>query len=963
MMDLTPPPGSPSGDADAAFVSLTSMMSEIKHWQEQIFGLTDTILTTASADIDAAIHDALVRSGELARADRTYVFLRRDPGRLDNTHEWVADGIEPMIDQLQDLPDDLLSEWRPQFEAGEAVFLPDIAALPADSGVKPILEAQEIKSLLTLPMLDNGHLLGFIGYDSVASHRSFRTFEIQLLRSMAAAMSAVLVRRETERQAAAWARKLQNQTELLRATLAAIPKLVLEVGPDGRFLGFNEGSGMGPVFLPVPFIGRLPEEVLPADAARIWWRAIRSVRDTGECRDVLLRLEVGGEPRAYVVNGGRLALEGTAPGAVFIVRDVTEERRRNKDVARLARIAELTAGDVLILDARGRVEWLNPAIRNRMGLPLESAVGQDCLALLSVADSDPDNAARLGEALRDGTSVQCLLRLVDGGGQVIWSNLDMQAIRSDGGELEGFVLVQSDVTGLKTAEENALEQRATALDIASDGFAVTDGAGRFAYMNAAHRAMFGIAPDVDVSTLTWRDLYPGEAAAELYGTVLPRVLADGSWRGRLTGRHRDGANVPQQATFTLMTGGRILVATQDISAEIAWNLERARLGDDLQVAQRAETIARIASETAHDLNNMIGVVRGAAGMLQLQCADRPEVLQGVDRIERAMEAAQAFVAELGSLERAPGQKATHDLRGIVGDALVILGPDRIYRHHVSTVLPEGEQPVYCASIDVLQVMMNLIWNACDSGSAGPSTVTLTVLSGGPHAGGHGALMVGGLSPEAQYCAFQVSDDGDGIAPGDLPRIFDRYFTSKGELGTGMGLPIVAGMVERNRGALWIDSTVGQGTTVTIAWPSAPVVPKYPFSARQPASAVKLTGLSVLVLAETGGRALRTTALLSAAGAVTKTVSSICAVLERVQAPGAPFSVVVVDHDMPGDSAAALARSLHEQSPELPCILLSSRAGDLRDKKTRFRAILARPVTEAALLRAVRNAATGTDPAG
>lgn len=959
-MDLdTPREEAPDGSA-ATSGSLTVMMSEINRWQERIFDLTNTILTAPSADIDRVIDDALRLSGQLALADRTYVFLHRGPDRLDNTHEWCAEGIAPMIGQLQDMPGDLLEEWRPQFLAGDAVHLHDIGALPAGSEVKPILEAQGIKSLLTLPMLDNGRLLGFVGYDSVHRHRLFMFFEIQLLRSVAAAISVVLVRREVEQRAAAWARKLENQTEVLKATLAAIPQLVLEVGPDGRFLGFNEGSSMGPVFSSDHFIGRLPEEVLPEEAAQIWWQAIRSVRDTGECRDVLIKLDLGREVRAYIVNGGRLVLEGTDPGAAFIIRDVTDERKRSKDVARLAKIAELTEGDVLVLDARGHVEWINPAGRTRMGLTLEAAVGEDCLALLGVAASDPTNAMRLGEALRDGTSVQCLLRLLDGRGQVIWTNIDMQSIRSDTGEIEGFVLVQNDVTGLKSAEEDALEQRAMALDLATDGFAVTDVSGRFSYMNPAHRAMFGIGPDEDVTAMSWRALYTAAAAAELSREVLPRVLTERSWRGRLTGRHRDGGEVPQQVAFSLMTGDCILCATRDISAEIAWNLERARLNDDLQVAQRAESIARIASETAHDLNNMIGVVRGSATMLQLQCSDRPEVLQSVDRIERATAAAQTFVRDLKGLERSPGPKGTHDLRKIVGDALVILGPDRIYTHHVSTILPEDEQPVYCASIDLLQVLMNLIWNACDARSDGPSTVTITVLSDWLPDFAERAPMVGDLSPSADYCAFEICDDGDGIAPEDLPRIFKRYFTSKGELGTGLGLPIVAGMIERNHGALWIDSALGRGTTVTIAWPTAPLrqQDRIPHAGADPEAAKPLARLSVLVVDDNPEAARKTSNALYGAGAFSMVLATTSEARETLEACRETFSVVVVDHDMPGDSGVDLARHLRAQSHPTPFILLAARPDDVGEDGHLFHAVLAKPLDDASLLDAVRDAAGG-----
>ncbi|ROT95888.1 PAS domain S-box protein [Histidinibacterium lentulum] len=956
----TAPPGRPVAPPGP----LTALMAEVKRWQTRIFDITNAILTARIDAVDDAITSALDLTGTLALADRTYVFLRRDPARLDNTHEWVAEGIEPMIAHLQDMPDEVLDEWRPALQAGQEIEIPDVDALPDPSEVKSILQAQGIKSLLALPMLDRGRLLGFVGYDSVRRHRAFRSFEIQLLRSVADAISVMIVWREAERRAETQSRALKYQNTVLKATLAAIPQLILETGPDGRFVGFNEGSSMGPVYAPDAFIGKLPEEVLPPEAARTWWSAIEQVRRTGECRDVLLSVEVDGAERDFIVSGGRLTAEGAEPGCVFIAREVTEERRRDRERVRLAKIAELTSSHVLILDGKGLVEWINPAFASRMGVKLDTILGRDGVALLGVMMSDPAGSVRLRAALQAGESIQTLLKLHDATGAVFWMALDMQAIRAEGGEIEGFVLVQSEVTSLKESEETALREKAMALDIATDGFAVADAEGMFTYMNAAHKTVFGIDPEEDISGLSWRDLYAPEGVAEIERTVMPVLQETGHWRGRLTGRHRSGAKVPQQVALNLMEGGRLLCAMRDISAEIAWNLERARLSDALGVAQRGESISRIASEAAHDLNNMIAVVRGTATMLRPKCVDRPDALEGLARIERAMDAAGNFVTDLQSLERAPVPKAVHDLRAIVGDALVILGPDQIYAHHVATHLPEREQPVYCASIDLMQVMMNLIWNACEAKSEGASSVTIEVLEEYDSGADFGALMVGDMPSDTPCAVFRITDDGDGIAPDLLSRIFTRFFTTKGQRGTGMGLPIVSRMIERNHAALWIDSAPGRGTSITVAWPSTEPVLRLRERPARPegnpggdgASAPDLSGLSVMVVDDYAEAAQMMADALSDAGAFAMALSDAAEAREILDTCPETWSVVVVDLDMPQVSGIDIARALQAHRIRPPCVLVTARPNDVGANAHLFEAILAKPLGNGDLVGTVRKAA-------
>jgi len=101
-----------------------------------------------------------------------------------------------------------------------------------------------------------------------------------------------------------------------------------------------------------------------------------------------------------------------------------------------------------------------------------------------------------------------------------------------------------------------------------------------------------------------------------------------------------------------------------------------------------------------------------------------------------------------------------------------------------------------------QVLMNLLTNAAQALGEDGGTIRIAVATGG------------------DSVRIAVSDDGPGIPPEVLPRIFDPFFTTKdvGE-GSGLGLSIVHGIVERHRGHIDVKSAPGQGTTFTISLPS------------------------------------------------------------------------------------------------------------------------------------------------
>lgn len=948
-----PNPQAGTDTTDSAFDSLGRAFDRLTRWQDQIAHLTDELLGTSSHTCDERINTSLRKLGLLAESDRTYVFRIRNGDRLDNTHEWVSPGILPMKDQLQDLSVETMGDWKSALESGHHVYIPDIDSLPDTSTTKSILKMQGIRSLLAVPMLRDGVLTGFVGHDSVLRRRTFLPAEIKLLQSAANSIGAVLDRVAAENEVSRANLHLEQERDRLQATLAALPDLVLEVDCDGRFTGFNAGSALPPAFGNNNLVGRLVEDVLPASLARIAHEMMAEVRKTGSAmpRDYSLTLEDG--EHWYSAFVGTRREPGNKSGFVFVIRDVTESYINERKIRRLGRIAELTSNLVIVTDADRKIEWVNPAFEARTGWTLQDAVGKNPGKLLQFDGTDPETVARISTALRNGEPVRTEILNRSRSGEAYWISKDIQPLHDPQGELEGFVAVQTDITALKNSHQKALQLRIAAIEASIDGIAISDRSGQYIYMNAAHREMFGIDPNAEIQTIRWTDITPADVAASFIEQEWPRMEADRRWRGKLKGIHRDCSILDLDVSLALTPSGEMICIARDITERERTERERIRLGEDLQIALRRETIAHIASGVAHDLNNLVAVVSGTVSLIQDSHELPIDVQGGLRRIARATDAARDLVNGLGDLDRPNSVKGPHDLRKLVVEAIDLLGSERSRRFGIHANLPADPQIVWANRTEFLQVLVNLALNACDAGEEGRNKVSLSVLDSEttPPARPPDA---GAFDPERSFRLFRIEDSGLGIDASIRDRLFERYITTKGSRGTGLGLPIVASILRDNRGALWIETVENRGTIVTVAWPT-----------EQPGQSAKrvvegspnqldtLDGLKVLIVDDNLDFADLLSDILEAEGAICVSLSDPLEAREVLSGDMSEWSLLITDLDMPGLDGIGLAKCAAQLQPPVPTILVTALATREAIDCPLFRDVLRKPIDPSVLLEHVR----------
>ncbi len=165
-----------------------------------ISALSTHFVNLASDEIDSGINHALQTIGKFAGVDRSYVFLFSDDGtKMDNIHEWCAGEMKPQIDNLKGLPIEVFPWWMEQLKRFEHIHIPRVADLPPVAGAeKEILQAQNIQSLIVVPMTYSGSLIGFLGFDSVLEEKSWPEDMIALLRLVGELLANALKRKLAE---------------------------------------------------------------------------------------------------------------------------------------------------------------------------------------------------------------------------------------------------------------------------------------------------------------------------------------------------------------------------------------------------------------------------------------------------------------------------------------------------------------------------------------------------------------------------------------------------------------------------------------------------------------------------------------------------------------------------------------------------------------------------------------------
>jgi signal transduction histidine kinase len=232
------------------------------------------------------------------------------------------------------------------------------------------------------------------------------------------------------------------------------------------------------------------------------------------------------------------------------------------------------------------------------------------------------------------------------------------------------------------------------------------------------------------------------------------------------------------------------------------------LEQELRQARRMAALGELVSTTTHEFNNILTTIINYAklGLRYKDEASRDKALAKI--LAAASRAEKITNSVLGLARNRSQQREPTDLAELVNQSLVLMERElQKYRVHVELQIESAPPAMVCGN-EIQQVLLNLLTNARQAMPRG-GRVTIRIAP----------------DPLAGTVDLTVRDTGSGIPAHVLPRIFDRYYTTKsgpdssGKGGTGVGLATCREIVESHRGKIRVESTVGVGTAFTIKLPA------------------------------------------------------------------------------------------------------------------------------------------------
>jgi signal transduction histidine kinase/CheY-like chemotaxis protein len=260
----------------------------------------------------------------------------------------------------------------------------------------------------------------------------------------------------------------------------------------------------------------------------------------------------------------------------------------------------------------------------------------------------------------------------------------------------------------------------------------------------------------------------------------------------------------------------VVGAWSDITERKCAEDERSKLREQLQQAQKLESVGRLAGGVAHDFNNLLTVINGYGDMLLKDLAPDDPMYESVSEMREAGQRAAVLVRQLLLVSRKQVTQASavnlNDIITEVGKMLArVIGEDI----RLESVLSPSLGCVLADPGQLHQVLMNLAVNARDAMPGGGTLLieTANIDLEESYAEQHAEVKPG------PYVQLKVSDTGIGMTKDVMAHLFEPFFTTKkpGE-GTGLGLATVYGIVKQSGGTVWAYSEPGEGTVFMIYLP-------------------------------------------------------------------------------------------------------------------------------------------------
>jgi PAS domain S-box-containing protein len=604
-----------------------------------------------------------------------------------------------------------------------------------------------------------------------------------------------------------------------------------------------------------------------------------------------------------------------------------------------------------LIDDRHRVVRVNRALADRLGLAPKDCLGKCCFELIHGLEGPPEecpfgNWDENGETFVRVERYEPVL-----GGYFITT---ITPFANPGSDRTWSVHVFHDITRRKEVEESLRISEGRFRAITENSADITailvDGA--FHYVSPAVGQVLGLEPGEMLTRRPDAFMHPEDWPA--HREALERAAAhpgESQVMPDARFRHRRGewVSLESKATYLPDLAGvnGMVVVYRDIT-------EKKQMAFQLQQSIKLESIGRLAGGVAHEFNNILGIIIGNA---ELAVDDLPEGSNGrafVEEILGAGTRAKEVVRQLIQFSRrTPTERRPFSLAPLITETLRMMRGAIPPGIEIKSRIPVPHESISGDPARIRQLLVHLCTNAFEAmdkrGGRLDISLENVILE-------NTAVRFPDLAA-GRYVLLTVADNGHGIEPEAIGRIFDPYFSTRNpSKQSGMGLAIAHGIVRSHEGAITVESQPGKGSRFRVF---LPVYRSRPSEAPPPAGVALLgEGERILVVEDEPVLLKTLTHILERLGYQVDAFDDPVAAYRRFADEPDRYHLLLTDLTMPGMDGQALVEKSLSVREDLPVILCSGdmERADLR-KLSRMKTVqtLSKPLDSRTLSKALKRA--------
>ncbi|ATX78837.1 PAS/PAC sensor hybrid histidine kinase [Mariprofundus aestuarium] len=602
------------------------------------------------------------------------------------------------------------------------------------------------------------------------------------------------------------------------------------------------------------------------------------------------------------------------------VRDISERKRLYVELKEKERkynaLVETSADGFWVSDSQGHIIEVNEAYAKRSGYSREELLSMR-IPDIEASETTEETRAHIEKIIREGHDrFETWHRTKSG---EIWPvEIVTTFYPFNGGT---FMVFAVDISERRLAQQEIAKQQkelsklSLALQQAGEGIMITSRDASIEYINRSFTGITGYTAEDIIGHNT--SLLKSEAQdPEVYRDLWQTISSGNIWEGSLIERRKDGSFFPALLSIApILDGDGTITHYVSIMKDVT---EQKRMENQLLQAQKMESMGTLVGGIAHDFNNMLAALQGNV-FLAIRNLKEPETVKiKLQTIHKLATNASGVVKQLLTFAKKDIVDIEPlDLNTLISDAFKLARstiPENIDRH-----LEICDEPLRVnADITQLQqVLINLSNNARDA------------LDGTDHPKIEWSVQKYQASdsfkkehPEAEtgeFARISVKDNGCGIKSVHLNAIFDPFFTTKETgKGTGLGLAMVFGSIERHGGILEVESQPGEGTAFHIYLPlvEAPIID----ATIADDSSVQGNQETILLADDEESLRLTTSEVLQGLGYQVIEASDGEQALSLFLQHQDQIDLILSDIVMPGIGGVDLAKEIRKMGSNVPIIL-------------------------------------------